>query len=71
MEQLELLKPWRKGANKYSYGYVLLDAPVARFATCGSMNNLATVRMRGEAAGYFFVVDEAHTRIVVVSMRAQ
>jgi len=35
------------------------------------MNAFASVGMRGEAAGYFFVVDEAHTRIVVVAMRSQ
>jgi hypothetical protein len=34
------------------------------------MNTFASVGMRGEAAGYFFAFDEAHTEIVVVSMRS-
>ena len=40
--------------TKYSSGYVLLDAPVAHFVACASMNAFASVGMRGEAAGYFF-----------------
>ena len=50
---------------------MLLDAPVAHFVACAYMNAFASVGMRGEAAGYFFVVDEAHEGVFAVVMRSQ